>query len=83
MTVQQNKTPVFAYVAWPLLLLIACFFVARVYHPSPAAFLVAGIVYLAGIIINIIQVQKSGDTTLLPYVIEAVGAVIFFIWCAA
>jgi hypothetical protein len=76
----MNKTSPLVYAIWPSAIAIVCVVLGIFYHPSFSAYAVAGGVWALGIIVMLYQIQKGGDTTLLPYIIQFAAGLIFGIW---
>ncbi len=70
------------YVGWAILMLAAIIVVGIVSHATALAFGVCIGVWAIGGWVEIAQIKGGGknDTTMLPYAIQTIGAVIMFIW---
>ncbi len=83
MTLKQNKTPWYAYAIWAAAMAAAIIIAAFAFHPDVIVYVVAGGIWLTGIGIMVGQTIKSGDTTMLPYNVQTLGAIVFWIWSTA
>ena len=82
MTLQQNKTPFFAYLVIAILAFAAIITVGIVYHTHTYWYhwLFAGVGIAAGFGIMGYQVKTGGDTTAIGYWVQFGTAVAFCIW---
>lgn len=82
MTLEQNKTPFFAYLVMAILSIAAIIAVGIIYrsHTHTIQWVVAGAGIALGFIVMARQVAKGGDTTGIGYYIQVGTALVFCLW---
>lgn len=83
---QSSNQSIFKSFLFPAAILALAFvvgiFIHR-YNPSIGAWLVFGLIYLVGLIYEIILYRNDAEETITPQVLMSIGLAIFFIWIAS